>query len=102
MPPSGVLPAATPPLLLGSMSPTTQRMPLGGPVEVSSITNSTSAAALAGTFCHCRGGLMFAPSHVYVLGSAPFAANAGLEIVSAPGRDGGSSPLALGAAETDG
>src|SRR5580700_1198880 len=75
------------------MSPTIQRMPPADPVELSSITNSTRAAALAGTFCHCSGGLILAPSQVYCLGISPLRSNAGLEIAIWPAAGAGSSPL---------
>jgi hypothetical protein len=59
--------------------------PEAGPVEESSIMISTSAAALAGTFCHSKGGEILAPSHVYCLGSSPLSSNAELVISSSPG-----------------
>ena len=76
MPPAGTWPAVTP-LLFGSMSPTTQRMPPVRPSELSSITNNTSAAVLAGRFFHSSGGLMPAPSQVYSAGISSFSPNAG-------------------------
>ena len=69
-----------------------QRIPLAGPVGVSSMMNSTSAAAPEGMFSHSRGGLVSAPSQVYCAGMAPLRSNAGLAIAIAPSTGGGNSP----------
>jgi hypothetical protein len=55
--------------------------------------NSTSEAALIGTFCHRNGGLTSAPSHVYRAGIHWSRSKAGLVIAIEPAGGGGSSLL---------
>src|ERR1022692_3732485 len=97
MPPAGTWPAATP-LELGEMPPSTQRMPPLAPLSVSSITNSTSSTALAGTFSQDSAGEIPAPAHVYLAGIGPLRANSGLDTEKAPGV-AYTSPLELDADE---